>query len=160
MTGTCNTQAIDKASNTLFQIRKMIADNYFLLTTYVVLFIAIAIVLYYFGKHFLNLIIEYNQNKPKAEKSALAANSGNVDMKEADNNIYDLETELPPDNPQDFMDLPKRSFIKDLDTTFKDYNEKVTDFMNSIGKDSNDNKINSEVLFSRHDDYSYDENEK
>jgi len=159
MTGSCHTQSFEIASNSLFQIRKMIADNYFLLTTYVVLFIGISIVLYYFGKHLFTLILEYNRMKADEEKTHLSSNSNNVNMKEADNNIYDQEVDLPPDNPQAYMDLPKRSFVKDLDKTFKDYNEKVGDFMQSIGKE-NDNKIDSEVLFSRHDNYNYDENDK
>ena len=138
----------------------MIADNYFLLSTYVVLVIAIFLVLYYFSKHFITILIEYNNNKPKVDKSHIPSTSGNVDIKDADNNIYDTDAELPPDNPQDYMDLPKRSFVKDLDLKFKDYNEKVSDFMQSIGKETNDNKIDSGVMFARNDNYSYNENDK
>ncbi len=151
----CNTDSgLDNTVSSLMNIRKMIADNYSILFVYLLLLSIIVFVLYYFGKQLIVLIHQYYANKATQIKTTLPM-SNNTEDAAADSNNYDSDAELPPDNMNDYMEPGKKNFVKSLDKVYQDYNAKMDDFMHSIGKPDNDNKVDSGVFFKAHDDYKY-----
>jgi len=159
MAGTCNLDsAVDTTANSFIKVRKMIADNYTILFTYLILVGIIAFIIYYFGKQIIVLMRQYFANRTTDDKSTIPASSNSSDTKEADNNNYDPDMEIPLENTYDYMDPAKQNFVKSIDKVYQDYNQKMDDFVRSIGKTDNDNKVDAGILFKAHDDYRYVEN--
>ena len=143
----------------MLKIKKMIADNYAMIGLFVILSIALIFIMHYFGKSLYSSISSYYMNKITKPGSPIPAVSNNSGTIAADTYIYDQEEEPVPDDVQNYMDTSKRRFVKEVESVYNEYNVALEDELRtSMGKVTNDAKIDSEILFNTNDNFSYTDN--
>lgn len=142
------------ASSPIVKIQKMISDNYSMLGLYIVLAFACGVILWYFVKDFFKLISRYLSNKSAATTTTIANSSYTLD-KNADDVVYDNDLDPIPQDVQKYMDTSKKTFVKEVEKVYQPYNDALADYITSMGKTENDNKVDSSILYKTHDDFSY-----
>ena len=135
----------------IIMITKMRSDNYTFLFIYVLLFIALAVIFYYFTKHLVKTVMVYYRNKGTTETTK------NQYSSTTDNQSYDEDDVLiEVQDPKQFMEKGKRKFAEQIDTTYKEYNQTMDEYMKTkLNKSENDNAVDSSVMFAKNDDYKY-----
>jgi hypothetical protein len=161
----------------LIKYDKLFYDKLTLVCVYIVILIVFLLMLYYFIKHFINILREYYREKAYNDVGKLNTNSKvdpnrdseNTRDKEADNEFYPVDAEsTPPGNftmkmptkPSDHKDANEKRFIEDLNTKYADYNAQKTKYIQQKYNEDNDDKIDEQILYSKYDDYKYKKESK
>lgn len=153
--GASSANYVSNAETFIIKIEKMISDNYSMLGMFIIFLVAIGLIIWYFGSSLTKRLNAYYQNRINVG-SATPTISNNVQNPEADNNTYDDDLEPQPDDVKDFMEPGKRSFVKKIDSVYKEYNEAIGDYIRSTGTTDEDGAVDSTILFSTHDTYNYE----
>lgn len=153
----CDATGCSGVANSVMLLKKidsMISDNYTLLFVLVVVLVIVGLALSYFVNSLKNTITTYLKNRPPKEES----NGDNPRVKDDDDNQY---YDNPNDDPQyidpnEFLPKEQRDYIKDVDTTFKEFNKLKTEYIKNTyeGRD-NDDYIDQTILYDKHDNYTY-----
>ena len=136
----------------LIMINKMRSDNYTFLFIYLMLFIALAVIFYYFVSHLVKTLLVYYRNKGTKETTKNQYSSSTDDQSYEEDDVL-----IEVQDPKQFMDPGKKKFVAELDNTYKDYNRVMDEYMKSkLNKKDNDNTVNAGVLFEKNDNYVYE----
>ncbi len=146
------------------QLDTMIKNN---ITVIIILLVIVAVLgfgLYYFGKSFVATLSKYYEMKELNKTS----NSESLKDKAADNEEYPEQPD--PNNPEEedlkivvdpskFMPKAKRDFITKLTLENKGYNQAKTEFVTrKLNYDTNDDIVDSKILYKDYDNYNYEYN--
>jgi hypothetical protein len=142
----------------MLKIKKMIADNYAMIGLFVILSIILGFILQYFGKSLYKTISTYYMYRTPKSTTPIPSISNNSKIVAADNYIYDDEEEPTPDDIQKYMEAGKRRFVKDVEIVYDEYNKALDDELRTMGKVTNDAKIDSSIMFKTNDAYNYEIN--
>lgn len=144
------------------QLDTMIKNN---ITVIIILLVVVAVLgfgLYYFGKSLVSTLSKYYEMKEVNKTS----NSESLKDKAADNEEYPEQPD--PNNPEEedlkivvdpskFMPKAKRDFITKLTLQNKGYNQAKTEFVTrKLNYDTNDDIVDSKILYKDYDNYNYD----
>lgn len=142
----CNSGLVGEES-IFFIINRMISDNYSLIFLFIFLSIIIALIFVYFAKELKNILkIYYDAQGGKKEAKE----------KPVDDELYDDEDPDPYIINQ-HMDIATDGFFKNVETKYTDYNTEKTNYIiNNYKKETSDDVIDRNMLFSKNDDYTYD----
>lgn len=145
-------------------INSLITDNYTVLIIFVILFVFIVLIIFYFSSHLRTVLSEYRKYNRKLELAP--APSNNQYDPDADNERYDKDepgekgdlrlynTQIR-DDPMDYINKGKKDFIADVKTKYGDYNELKSQYIKTTYKKDNDDVIDDNIMFGKHDDYEY-----
>lgn len=146
----------------LKQLDLMIKNNVMVIVILLIVITVLGFGLYYFGRSFVSTITKYYELKQTNKTS----NSESLKDKAADNEEYPEQPD--PDNPEEddlkivvdpskFMPKAKRDFITKLTLENKGYNDAKTEFVTrKLNYASNDDIVDSKILYKDYDNYTYD----
>lgn len=146
----------------LKQLDLMIKNNMMVIVILLIVVVVLGFGLYYFGKSLVSTLTKYHEMKQKNKTS----NSESLKDKAADNEEYPEQPD--PNNPEEedlkivvdpskFMPKAKRDFITKLTLENKGYNDAKTEFVTrKLNYDSNDDIVDSKILYKDYDNYNYD----
>jgi hypothetical protein len=146
------------------KISSMISSNYTILMIMFVILGLLVFGLSYFGRSLLNTLTTYYQNRNAQQTTTSTGDS--LKDKAADNEEYpeddtqdaeeDIDGKIKVD-PTKFMPKGKRDFLQNLELENKEYNEEKTKFLTrNMNYDTNDDVVDSQILYKDYDNYSYD----
>ena len=148
------------------KIQRMINNNIAIVLILVLLIAFLGVSLFYFLSSIQSTLKNYYVHRDINKLDPSTTNS--LKDKNADNEIYE-EPSDPNDaehvdttfkikiDPTKFMPKYRRDFIKDLEINHKQYNEELTQFMTrNLNYTSNDDKVDSKILYKDYDNYAYD----
>jgi phosphate/sulfate permease len=160
---TCDPSGCAGIPNGVMLLKKldsMISDNYTLIFIWFVVSIILGLALSYFIASLNKNITSYYRGKNKV--NIKTPHSNNIRAKEDDNYDYyetvnddpvkiDINDSIPPN---------KKEFIKNLETTYNEYNNLKTEYLNkTYSGRKNDDIIDSNIEFKIYDNYDYKEDE-
>lgn len=148
------------------KIQRMINNNIAIVLILFVLIGLLGVSLAYFASSMFKTLKDYYINRGVTKPSPASTNS--LKDKNADNEVYE-EPASPDDenetetkfkieaDPTEFMPKHKKDFLKDLETSNKQYNEDKTQFMTKrLNYPVNDDIVDSKILYKEYDNYTYD----
>lgn len=137
----------------LHKIDSMISDNYTLLIVLLVIIGVVGLALWYFTKSLTTTIKTYLKNKPPKEQSS----GDNPRLAEDDDNqYYDKPTDDPQYvDPNEYMPKDQKEYVKNIESTFDEFNKLKTDYIKKTYNRDNDDYIDKSVLYEDNDNYVY-----
>jgi hypothetical protein len=138
----------------MLKVNKMIADNYAMIGLFVLLMIAGGFIIWYFGNSFASTMYFYYSNKVDTSHAASLGNNSSVPSQ--DNYVYDDDEVPAPTDIKNYMEPGKKRFVKELEKVHNEYNQALDDQIRSMGRITNDAKVDEKVMYKTHDDYSYE----
>lgn len=148
------------------KIQRMINNNIAIVLILVLLIVFLGVSLFYFLSSITNTLKNYYINRDVNKLDPSTTNS--LKDKNADNEVYE-EPSDPNDaelsdttfkiqvDPTKFMPKYRKDFLKDLEIEHKQYNEELTQLMTkTLNYTSNDDKVDSKILYKDYDNYTYD----
>lgn len=146
----------------LKQLNVMINNNVMIIAILIIVIVVLGFGLYYFSKSLISTLTKYYDMKQNNKTS----NSESLKDKAADNEEYpeqpDVESPEEQDlkivvDPSKFMPKAKRDFITKLTLENKGYNDAKTEFITrKLKYDTNDDIVDSKILYPDYDNYNYD----
>ena len=147
-------------------LTSIIKDNYAVIVIFIILSVLLVLILYYFIKHLVTTLKNYKKYNRRLELAPAPTNN-QYDIK-ADDEIYKKEEEedikenidMPvkyqvKEDPMDYNPKGKKDFLKDVTSTYDDYNVLKSQYIKTTYNRYNDDVIDENILFSKHDDYDY-----
>lgn len=131
----------------LVKIQRLISDKYTIISLFVITTIIVALALIYFGKQLYDTIKQYLASKKKVAEVVASTPHQN------DNEDYNEN--VPIVNPTKYFEAGKSEFVKDMDKSFKEYNQEKTKFITSNYDSSNDDLVDQSVFYNKYDNYEY-----
>jgi hypothetical protein len=148
------------------KIQRMINNNIAIVVILFVLIGFLGVSLGYFASSMFKTLKDYYINRGVTKPNPASTNS--LKDKNADNEVYEEPTNPDDDNaeetdfkieadPTEFMPKHKKNFLKDLETSNKQYNEEKTQLMTKrLNYPVNDDIVDSKILYKDYDNYTYD----
>lgn len=133
----------------LVKINKMLKDNYGILFLFAILIIVFAYIFVYFLIEVIKVVIKFYKNRkiPKMEKTD----------DDDENYLFDPNDMI---DPSMFIDKNKRDYLDNIENSSANYNsEKEQWIKNQFGNKVEIDKINDDILYRKHDNYIYDNND-
>jgi len=146
----------------LKQLDLMIKNNVMVIVILLVVVAVLGFGLYYFVKSLISTLAKYYDMK----KTNMTYNSESLNDKAADNEEYPEQPD--PNNPEEedlkivvdpskFMPKAKRDFITKVTLENQGYNNAKTEFVTrKLNYDTNDDVVDSKILYKDYDNYNYD----
>jgi hypothetical protein len=146
-------------------ITKLINDNYTVIVVYIILIVFLCLIMAYFIGHIRGVIKTYWKNNNRVDLAPPPTD--NQYDKEADNEVYIKDTltasyEMPSkyrlqsrENVYEHVPVGKQDFIKDVSSTYKEYNDLKSQYIKTDLKARNDDVIDTKILYKKYDDYTY-----
>ena len=145
-------------------ISKLISDNYMVLIIYIVVILFCIAVLYYFGNSIYKTIRNYYKYSKTIEVSP--SQTDNQYDVGADDEVYQkLEESIDKkrgfykfdvrNDSEEHIRQTKREFIEDIKKRYEEYNKLKSDYILTTYNKQNDDIIDQNILYDKHDDYSY-----
>jgi hypothetical protein len=142
-------------------ITKIIMDNYIIIFIYFILLIFLALITYYFFNNIWRTLRTYRKNSALIELAPPQEN--NINDPSADNERYIGAVSIDVssynlrrrDDPMEYINKHKKDFLADVDAKYEEYNKAKTDYIKDTYQRNSDDVVDKDILFSRHDDYTY-----
>lgn len=149
-------------------LKKLISNNYVVLFLFVIVIGVASLVLYYFGNNMYKTLRDYRKNNKKFELGP--SPSDNQYDVTADNEVYQNIADTtekkygiyrvdPNSNSEDYIRQNKRDFLDDIKNRYDEYNTLKSDYILTTYNKTNDDIIDQNTLYEKHDNYSYKKKE-
>lgn len=147
-------------------INSLVTDNYTVLVIFIVISTFLFIIIYYFAKNMFNTIRRYQRYNRKLELSPPQtdnqmdpeSDSEQYTKQAVDKSDIGVNKLLPRDEPLDYLSASRKDFLKDVKATYDDYNVLKSQYIRSTYSKGNDDVIDENIMFRKHDDYKYTKN--
>lgn len=145
-------------------IGTLLKDNYTILVIFIILTVFLILILYYFGNNMRNTLKMYYKFNKKMELAPQPTDN-QYDI-QADDEMYskdenDINKDIGlyhlqgRDEPMEYINKGKKDFLANVKTTYNDYNTEKSKYIKTTYNKPNDDIVDEDVLFSKHDDYEY-----
>lgn len=138
------TSSVPDLSGTVMmrRLNKLISDNYSLILVSILVFIIPIVMIVYFGRQMADSI--------KLYKKAVVSGTGTSKKDPEDKELY--EDDVYFDNTK-YYDANKADFLKEMKSTYKEYNKEWDDYIKKTYASKNDDHIDQSVLYKKYDNY-------
>ena len=151
----CDPSACESTSMLLKKIDMMISDNYTLLVVLAILLVIIGLIISYFMDSLISHVKGFLKNKK--EQGTTGTDNPRYS---ADDDItyYDNPKEDPKyEDPVQYMPKGQYQYVKKLDKEYEEYNKLKSQYIaTTYDGRTNDDLVDTQVIFKEHDDYDYD----
>lgn len=130
----------------LMNINKMLYDNFILLLLFFILTIIFLLILTYFVIELTNTIISFYKHRKRKE---------NIISIDDDNENYNQSGTY--DDPSMYIGKNKRNYMDKIEASSANYNKEKSQWIKKEWGDNQDlDKINDNILYKKHDNYTYE----
>jgi len=136
----------------------MISDNYTIILLAIVSLLVLAFAARYFGVELYNSLSLYREGVRK-QMDTLGKDGGITAAKllSQDDEDYDEDGDVTsaPFDVSTYYEQGKKSFVDKVTTQYKEYNKLKGEYIQVNYSKPNDDPVDQDLFYKRHDDYSY-----
>lgn len=132
----------------IYNLNKMIYDNYMLLLLYIVITVFCIFILGYFSWNIVDITRNFYKNKKRKDSDKITND---------DDENYNINDTFNDQDPSLFIGKNKRDHIDKVEAASLNYNKKKSQWIQKeYGENKDLDMINDDILYKEHDNYKYE----